>query len=106
MVIYYVWLAGAIAGKCGGTFLLKLSDGFSHVPYSIVSVAAYAASFFCLSKALTGMSLSIAYATWNAVGIVLSMAVSVLVSKEPANVLLLVGICACIAGVVMVNLVR
>lgn len=33
--------------------------------------AACAACFFCLSKALTGVLLSIAYATWGAVGIVL-----------------------------------
>ena len=39
--------------------------------------------FFCLSKALTGVSLSIAHAAWGAAGIVLSAMLSVLESDMP-----------------------
>ncbi len=99
----YLFLLGAILAECGGTYMMKLSDGFSRLGPSAGCLGLYALCFFFLSKALSGMSLTVAYATWGALGIVLATTLSVLVFKEPINALTIVGIALCIGGVIMVN---
>lgn len=102
--MHYLFLALAVVLECGGTYFMKLSDGFSQLWPSIGCLALYGFCFACFSKALQGIPLSVAYASWGALGIVLATAISTLAFKEPLNPLIVVGIAVCIAGVVMVNL--
>jgi len=100
---YYLFLAAAVALECGGTFCLKLSDGFSHLGPSIGCLALYNLCFVFFSKALQGIPLSVAYASWGALGIILATGISVLAFKEPVNAMIAVGIATCVVGVVLVN---
>ena len=84
-MIGYIWLTAAIAAELAGTTLLKYTEGFSRLWPSLGCVAAYVFCFYALSKALHYMPLSIAYATWCALGIV-------------------AGITLVVAGVVILNL--
>lgn len=102
--MHYLLLFAAIAMECGGTYFMKLSDGFSHLGFTAACLGLYVACFLCLSKALQGIQLSVAYATWCALGIVFATAISALAFKEPLGVMTIVGIVVCVAGVVIVNL--
>jgi small multidrug resistance pump len=103
-MLYYVFLALAILLECTGTYFLKVSDGFSHLWPSVASLCFYATSFFCFSKALQGILLSVAYASWGALGIVVATAISVFMFHEPMNATVMIGIIICIIGVVVANL--
>lgn len=101
--MFYLYLVLAIVLECGGTFCMKLSDGFSQVLPAVGCLVLYAGCFWAFSKALQGISLSVAYATWSALGIVLATGISYLVFKEALTPLVVVGIVICIIGVVLVN---
>jgi len=49
-------------------------------------------------------SFRVAYATWSAVGLVLTAFISVMIFKETLNVYSIIGLILIIIGVVMVNL--
>ena len=63
-------LGGAIALEIFATTQLKLSEGFTKLGPSVLSLLGYGVCFFLFSKALNRLDLGIAYATWSAVGIV------------------------------------
>lgn len=78
---------------------LKLSEGFTKLGFSIVTVAGMLASFYFLSQAMKTLPLGTAYAIWTGIGAVGSVLVGILVFKEPVTaarmfftVLLLTGI--------------
>lgn len=99
----YVFLAAAILLECGGTFMLKLSEGFTQIAPSIASLVLYGLCFAALSKALEGVALNVAYATWSGVGIILATAISYFVFKETLNLPIVIGTALIIAGVVLAN---
>ncbi|NMM94601.1 DMT family transporter [Bifidobacterium oedipodis] len=103
-MIHYVFLGVAIVLECIASSMLKTTVGFTKPVPSVVCLTLYAVCFFMLSKALEGMPLSVAYATWCAVGIIITTAVSVLVYKDHLNLMTGVGIALTVAGVVLINL--
>ena len=48
--------------------LLKLTDGFTRVLPSVGTVAAMAASFFCMSQSLRSIPMGTVYAVWTGIG--------------------------------------
>ena len=102
--MHYLFLALAIGLECGGTYFMKLSDGFSQLWPSLGCLALYAGCFVTLSRALQGIPLSVTYASWGALGIVLATTISAVMFKEPLNAMVVAGVIICIAGVVLVNL--
>ncbi|WP_304651901.1 multidrug efflux SMR transporter [uncultured Ligilactobacillus sp.] len=100
----YVYLATAIIGEFLGTTFLKMSDGFTKLSFSTLSLVAYGLCFFFLARSLDNLDLSLAYAVWSGVGIILATAISVFYFKESINLLTLLGIALILVGVVIVNL--
>ena len=100
----YVYLAAAIIGEFLGTTFLKMSDGFSILLFSTLTLVAYGLCFFFLAKSLENLDLSLAYAIWSGVGIILATSVSVFYFKESINLMTLLGIALILIGVVIVNL--
>ena len=75
---------------------MKLSDGFTRVGYSVLTVAAMAASVWLLAQAVKTLPMGTAYAVWTGIGAVV---LGIVIFKEPATAarmffaaLLLVGI--------------
>jgi small multidrug resistance pump len=100
----YLFLAIAIATELVGTTYLKYSDGYTKLVPSVISIAAYGICFFVFSKSLLSINLSVAYATWSAVGLVVTALISVFLFKEgitPAGIAAIVMITV---GVVVLNL--
>ena len=78
---------------------LKLSDGFSKLWPSILTVAGMLASFFFLSRATKTLPIGTAYGIWTGIGALGAVVVGIVMFKEPATAgrlffaaLLLVGI--------------
>ena len=102
--MYYLFLAVAVVFECGATFYMKLSDGFSQLGPSIGCLALYGLCFGFCSTALQGIPLSVAYASWGALGIIMATGISVFAFKEPLNAPMIAGNVMCVAGVLVVNI--
>ena len=95
----WVFLACAGLLEVFWSSFLKLSEGFTKLGYSVVTIAGMLASFYFLSQAMKTLPLGTAYAIWTGIGAVGSVLVGILVFKEPVTaarmfftVLLLTGI--------------
>ena len=95
----WVFLACAGLLEVVWSSLLKLSEGFTKLGFSIVTIAGMLASFYLLSQAMKTLPLGTAYAVWTGIGAVGSVVVGILIFKEPVTaarmfftVLLLAGI--------------
>jgi len=100
----YVYLALAIAGELLGTTLLKVSNGFSRLGISLLSLLAYGLCFYFLSQALRSINLNLAYALWSGIGIIGTSLIGVLIWKEHLNLPTIFGIALILAGVLVVNI--
>ncbi len=100
----YLYLAIAIVAETIATSALKLSENFTRLGPSIVTVLGYAIAFYFLSLVLRTMSTGVAYAIWSGVGIVLISLIGWLWMGQTLSVPTMFGMGLIIAGVVIVNL--
>jgi small multidrug resistance pump len=99
----YGYLTLAIISEVIGTLALKESNGFTHLTFSIVCVAGYAAAFYFLALVLQTIPMGIAYAIWAGVGIVLIAVISAVLYKQIPDVPAVIGMLLIISGVVVIN---
>ena len=99
----YIFLGAAIIFELFGTTCLKLSNGFSNMIYTAITLICYGACFYFLSLSLKTVALNIAYATWCGLGIVLTAAVAKIFFHESLSTLGLIGIILIVIGVVLCN---
>lgn len=78
---------------------LKLSNGFTELPYSIATLIGMTFSFLFLAQATKVLPLGTAYATWTGIGALGAVIVGLVLFREPFTVqrlffasLLLIGI--------------
>lgn len=100
----YGALAIAICSEVTGSAFLQKSDGFTKLVPSLTMAAFYLVSFFFLAQALKVLPLSVAFAIWGGVGIVLTTAVSYFIFRQPIDLPAGIGIAMIVAGVVVMNL--
>ena len=78
----YLILLLAIVLETIATSFLKQSEQFTRLLPTIVTVAGYAGSFYCLSLVLKNIPVGIAYAIWSGMGIVLISAIGWVAFKQ------------------------
>lgn len=100
----YIFLASAIVGELLGTTFLKASNGFSSPRESIAALISYGVCFYFLALSMKTVNLSVSYAIWSGVGIVLTTVIAVFIWKESINLATILGIGLILIGVVIVNL--
>ena len=95
----WVFLACAGLLEVVWSSFLKLSEGFTKLGWSVVTIAGMLASFYLLSQAMKTLPLGTSYAIWTGIGALGAVAAGVILFKEsvtPARcffvLLLLVGI--------------
>ena len=98
------WLALAVALEVIGTSLLKLSDGLKRRLVGILGVLCVVGAFAALAQAIRGMDLSVAYAVWGGVGLVLTAVVGALAFGQRIRPAGWLGIALVVAGVVALKL--
>ena len=96
----WMFLTAAIVLEVAGTVSMKLSHGFSQALPSVLLFLFYGASFTCLNFALRTIDVSVAYAIWSALGLILVAAIGILVLRESASALKLASIVLIVVGVV------
>jgi small multidrug resistance pump len=102
MVWFY--LAIAIAAEVMATTALKFSEGFTKIMPSALVVFGYAGAFYCLSKVLNQIPISIAYAIWSGAGVALVGIVGWIWLGQKLDAGALIGIGLIIAGVLVINI--
>ena len=99
----FLFLFIAIVFEIIGTSVLKLSEQFTKVVPSIISIIAYITAFYFLSLTLRTIPVGIAYAIWSGVGIVLISVVGVVYFKQSLDLPAILGLGLIIAGVIIIN---
>lgn len=100
----YLPLAIAIVSETVATSTLKLSNGFTRLRPSVITVLGYAIAFFCLSICLRSIPVGLVYAIWSGVGIVLISAIGVVAFHQKLDAPALFGIALILTGVLVIHL--
>ncbi|WP_294615153.1 SMR family transporter [uncultured Gilliamella sp.] len=100
----YLLLFLAIICEVIATSSLKLSNGFTNLIFSIVTIIGYSASFYILSLALKTIPVGIAYAIWSGIGIVLISIIAWLFLKQTLDLAALIGMGFIMFGVIIINI--
>lgn len=100
----WLLLSLGILAELGGSTCMKLSNGFSNLIPSVLTFIFWGVSFTIFIVALKQFDLSIAYAIWAGMGIMLVSVIGVLYFKEPVSMLKITAILIIVVGVVLLNL--
>lgn len=100
----WLLLGLAIVLEVAGTVCLKLSDGMHNLWPTVGIIVFYVLSFIPLAFAVKHIDVSVAYAVWAGLGIVLITAIGVIGFNEPLTWLRVACIALIIVGVVGLNL--
>ena len=82
MFVAYLLLAACIAANLISCSLLTASDGFTKPVQSASGIFLAILNYFLLARAILTIDLSIAYAIWVALGIIVSSLISVFYFKQ------------------------
>ena len=99
----YFELAIAVVMEVIGTNFMKASVGFSKPIPTLLTIIAYIVCFYSFAQCLKEINLSIAYATWGGLGIILTTVVAVVVWHNRIIIPELLGIGLIFIGVVICN---
>ncbi|MGI5291009.1 DMT family transporter [Nonomuraea polychroma] len=101
----WLLLALAIASEVLATSALKLSNGFTHLGWTLLVAAGYITSFTLLSQALKlHLEMGTAYAIWSGAGTAAIALIGAAFLGETLTPLKIAGILLIIGGVVVLNL--
>lgn len=100
----WLFLIMAILFETIGTTALKLSQGFTVVIPSVLTVVFYILCFLLLAQALKHIDVSIAYAIWGAFGILLISIIGMVFFKEPVSITKIISILLIIVGTIGLRL--
>jgi small multidrug resistance pump len=100
----WIFLALAIVLELSGTVSMKLSESFTRLWPSVAMFLFYGASFTFLNFALGYMNVSIAYAVWSGVGIVLITLAGLVVFHERLPLSSMLWMLVIIIGVIGLNI--
>ncbi|MDK9420259.1 QacE family quaternary ammonium compound efflux SMR transporter [Pectobacterium carotovorum] len=99
----YLILGAAIVTEVVATTLLKFSEGFTKLGFTLGALGLYGISFYMLSQILGQVPTGIAYAIWSGCGIVLISLVGWLLNGQKLDLPAVVGIAFICAGVIIIN---
>ncbi|MFC4118103.1 DMT family transporter [Nonomuraea zeae] len=101
----WLLLAFAIASEVLATSALKLSNGFTHLGWTITTATGYITSFVLLAHALKlQLEMGTAYAIWSGAGTAAIAIIGTLFMGETLTPLKIGGILLIIGGVIVLNL--
>ena len=101
--MHYLYLFISIATEIIGTSFLKTSEGFTKLWPTLGTLLSFGICFYFLSLTIKFLPLTITYATWAGLGLVLTTIISVIVFKENVNLISIISIGLIVIGVVLLN---
>jgi small multidrug resistance pump len=99
----YLMLAIAIVAEVCATTAMKQSDGFTRMPWTIVTVIGYGIAFYFLSLTLRAIPTGIAYPIWSGVGIVLISTAAWAFQGQKLDAAAVIGMGLIVTGVIVMN---
>lgn len=100
----YLFLLLSIASEVIATTALKLSDSFTRLWPSVITVMFYIIAFWSLTIPMRTIPTGIIYAVWSGAGIVLISLAGWIIYDQKLDMAALTGIGLIIAGVMVINL--
>lgn len=100
-----IYLLLAVATDVIANIFLKKSNGFHNKKYGFASLGLIGVAFLFLAQALVTLDLSIAYAVWGALGILLTTCVDKAFFGLRIKPLGFAGIATMISGIVLLKMV-
>ncbi len=100
------WIFLLVAGllEVVWAFTMKLSDGFTKLGYSAITIVAMIFSFGLLSVSMRSLPLGTAYTIWTGIGAVGAFVVGILVLGEAANPMRILAAALIVSGLVLMKL--
>lgn len=83
---------------------MKASDGFTRLPYTVLTIIAAWISFWLLGLSLKALPVGTAYAVWTGIGAVGATVLGIALFSEPANLARLGCIALIVAGILGLKL--
>lgn len=102
--IHYAYMALAILLEVAANIFIKSSAGWRSKSWGVLGIVCILASFTALSQAVKGMDLSIAYALWGGMGIVLTTAAGWIFFRQALARSGCAGIALIVVGVLLLKL--
>lgn len=102
--MHWFYLFLAIVFEVAGTTSMKLSEGFTKLTPSVLMGVFYIFCFGFLTLSLKAIEVSMAYAIWSGLGIVLISIIGFFYFNETMNATKIIAIALIMIGVVMLNL--
>jgi small multidrug resistance pump len=99
----YFMLAIAIVAEVCATTAMKQSDGFTRIPWTVVTVIGYGIAFYFLSLTLRTIPTGIAYAIWSGAGIVLISTAAWAFQGQKLDAAAVIGMGLIVTGVIVMN---
>lgn len=99
MAAYWLLLLAAILCEVTATTSMKLSEGFTRTLPSITMILGYLASASLITLAIKRIELSIAYAIWAGLGVLLTTVIGIYFFKETLTLMKVVSVLLIIVGV-------
>ncbi|AGA67930.1 cation/cationic drug transporter [Desulfitobacterium dichloroeliminans LMG P-21439] len=100
----YIYLIGSILVGTFATICLKYSNGFKKPLPTIGNLIGFFLSLWLLSLSVLTVKLSIAYATWSGLGIILAAVLGNILFHEKPSRPSLYGMGLIIVGMVLMNI--
>ncbi|MFC6051806.1 multidrug transporter [Acinetobacter sp. Ac_877] len=99
------WITLLLAGlfEIVWAYSMKLSDGFTKVTPTIVTIAFMILSFGLLSYAMRTLPLGTAYTIWTGIGAIGSFLVGIFILGEPATAMRMLAAVLIISGLVLMK---
>ncbi len=100
------WIVLIFAGifEIVWAYFMKLSDGFTKLTPSILTIFFMVLSFGLLAYAMRSLPLGAAYTIWTGIGAVGSFLVGIFVLGEPASAMRMLAAVLIISGLVLMKL--
>ena len=100
----YFYLALAIVFEVAWAVAMKMSDGFSKLAPTIVTIICYLLSVVFLALATKKLDVGLAYAIWAGSGAAVIAVIGVLYFKEPLTMMKAASLALIVAGIVGLQL--
>jgi len=100
------WILLIIAGmlEVVWAYSMKLSEGFTRLPPSVITVVMMIASFGLLSLAMRTLPLGTAYTIWTGIGAVGAFIVGIVFLGEQVNAMRVCAAVLIVCGIVLMKL--
>ncbi|CAK7024373.1 quaternary ammonium compound efflux SMR transporter SugE [Kerstersia gyiorum] len=100
------WIYLVVAGllEVIWAYTMKLSDGFTRLNYSFITLVAMIASFGLLAVAMKSLPLGTAYTIWTGIGAVGAFVVGILMLGEVASPMRILAAGLIVGGLVLMKL--